>query len=176
MVVQTREKRQERHYEKRMLKARGGVVKAKQKERQNDIHLIKAPRSLQKEKEKITIPVETVKEVTKMEEWAYSAYCIRLCFCTWISFGMSECAKKIRLWWTSFTHVQSVGQGICTLIEQSFLKSSVKAARNLDLWSSQAFWAKLNCIWIEIIDRLEGQPNIQKRHCLITSRPSAIMV
>ena len=67
-TVQTREKRQDRHHEKRMLKARGGVVKAQQKERQNEIHLIKAPRAQQKEKDKIKIPVERVKQVARMEE------------------------------------------------------------------------------------------------------------
>lgn len=51
-----------------MLKAKGGVVKAKQKERQNEIHLIKAPQAQQKEKEKIVIPVETVKQTSRMEE------------------------------------------------------------------------------------------------------------
>ena len=67
--TQVREKRQERHYEKRMAKAAKGTVKAKRLELQNEIHLIKAPHAkakqtqmlekIPKQKEQNVVPMET---------------------------------------------------------------------------------------------------------------------
>ena len=68
--MQVREKRQERHYEKRMAKAAKGTVKAKRLELQNEIHLIKAPHAqkakqtqmlekVPKQKEQNVVPMQT---------------------------------------------------------------------------------------------------------------------
>jgi hypothetical protein len=66
---QVREKRQERHYEKRMAKAAKSTVKAKRTELQNEIHLLKAPHAqtkklqmlerVPKQKEQKVVPMQT---------------------------------------------------------------------------------------------------------------------
>jgi len=67
--MQVREKRQERHYEKRMAKAAKGTIKAKRTELQNEIHLLKAPHAaakkeqmlekVPKQKQQKTVPMQT---------------------------------------------------------------------------------------------------------------------
>lgn len=67
-VLQVRSKRQERHYELRMAKAKPEEVKAKKAQLKNEIHIIKAPAALLKEKEKLKIPVEQAKQSEAMQE------------------------------------------------------------------------------------------------------------
>lgn len=67
-VTTVREKRQERHHALRMAKAKGGVVKAKKAELENDIHLIKSPIAQKKEKELLKIPVEQTQHTEAMQE------------------------------------------------------------------------------------------------------------
>ena len=43
MLLQVREKRQDRHYEKRMAKALKSTIKANKTELKNEIHLLRAP-------------------------------------------------------------------------------------------------------------------------------------
>lgn len=52
LALQVREKRQDRHYEKRMAKAMKNTVTANKTELKNEIHLLKAPHA---EKQKIEI-------------------------------------------------------------------------------------------------------------------------
>lgn len=68
ICVQVRAKRQERHYQLRMAKAKPQQVKAKKAQLENEIHLIKAPASLRKEAAKEKIPVETAQQTEAMQE------------------------------------------------------------------------------------------------------------
>lgn len=57
-IEEIRSKRQERHYEKRMQKAKQQEKKAKKVQLEKEIHLIRAPASLTAEKDKLRVQVE----------------------------------------------------------------------------------------------------------------------
>ncbi|PNW80633.1 hypothetical protein CHLRE_07g325712v5 [Chlamydomonas reinhardtii] len=65
-ISEIRQKRQDRHYEKRMLKAKKQQLKADKLQLEKEVHLIKAPAGIRAEKEKLKEPVR--KQADAMEE------------------------------------------------------------------------------------------------------------
>ncbi|KAG2450542.1 hypothetical protein HYH02_005043 [Chlamydomonas schloesseri] len=65
-ISEIRQKRQDRHYEKRMLKAKKQQLKADKVQLEKEVHLIKAPEGIRAEKEKLKEPAR--KQADAMEE------------------------------------------------------------------------------------------------------------